>query len=93
MPCCLWGSHQTLDDDSRCFSGYTQYLDKAERYALGDFTQHGYGAYIKDDEPVKLSVDFCKKWKKFDTVLVDADQYEAYCKSADLPTYPPKEEA
>ena len=46
-----------------------------------------------DDEPVKLSVDFCKKWKKYDTVLVDVEQYEAYCKIADLPLEPPKDEA
>ena len=92
MPCWLWGFHQTADDEPRCFASYTQYPNKAERYALGDFKKHGYGACIKDDEPVKLSIDFCKKWKKYDTVLVDADQYEAYCKVADLPLEPPKEE-
>lgn len=36
------------------------------------------------------SVDFCKKWKEYDTVLVDAEQYEAYCRIADLPLEPPK---
>lgn len=91
MPCWLWGFHRTPDEEPRCFASYTQYLDKAERYALGDFKENGYGASIKDDEAVKLSVDFCKKWKKYDTVLVDAEQYAAYCSVADLPTAPPEE--
>ena len=93
MPCWLWGFHQTEDNEPRCFADYTQYLNKAERYALGDFKEHGYGAIVKDDEPVKLSVDFCKKWKKFDTVLVDAEEYAFYCAMLDLPIEPPKEEA
>ena len=92
MPCVLWGYHQTEDGEPRCFGGYTQHLNKAERYALGDFKRHGYGEWTKDDEPVNLSVDFCKKWKKYDTVLVDASQYETYCIIADLPIEPPKEE-
>ena len=93
MPCYLWGFHQTADDEPRCFSGYTQYLRKAERYALGDFKEHGYGSSIKDDEPVELSINFCKKWRDYDTVLVEAELYEVYCELADLPIQPPKEEA
>ena len=92
MPCVLWGFHQTEDGEPRCFGGYTLYLNKAERYALGDFKRHGYGEWIKDDEPVNLSVDLCKKWRKDDAVLVDAEQYEAYCRIADLLLEPPKEE-
>lgn len=93
MPCWLWGFHQTADDEPRCFSGYTQYLKKAERYALGDFKEHGYGSSVKDDEPVELSINFCKKWHEYDTVLVEAELYEVYCELADLPIQPPKEEA
>ena len=40
---------------------------------------------MKLDEPVKLCIDFCKKYKKYDTVLVDLEQYIGYCKCADLP--------
>ena len=86
------GLPSTADDEPRCFSGYTQYLRKAERYALGDFKEHGYGSSIKDDEPVELSINFCNKWRDYDTVLVDADLYDVYCKLACLPIKPPKEE-
>ena len=92
MPCWLWGYKQTADYEKRCFAGYTNYLDKAERYALGEFREHGYGDYIKDDAPVPLTIDFCKKWKKYDTVLVDEEVYRAYCIAACLVMYPPKEE-
>lgn len=92
MPCTLWGWKQTKDDEPRCFGGYTEHLSKAERYALGDFVKHGYpGELMKDDEPVSLSIDFCKKWKKYDTVLVDAEQYYHYCMAAGLEISPPKE--
>lgn len=91
MPCVLWGYHQTEDGEPRCFSDYTEYLSKAERYALGDFRQHGYGDFILDSEAVPLSIDFCKKWKKYDTVLVDADQYYHYCMMAGIPLSPLKE--
>lgn len=86
--CVLWGYKQTDDDSPRCFSDYTEYLDKAERYALGDFKKHGYDDMIKDDEPVPMSVDFCKKWKNYDTVLVDAEQYYHYCMLAGIPVSP-----
>ena len=87
-PCVLWGWHQTKNDEPRCFADYTEYLEKAERYALGDFRDHGYGNYIKDDEPVPLTIDFCKRWKEFDTVLVDAEEYFGYCKLSSLPLRP-----
>ena len=92
MPCVLWGFKQTADDEKRCFSGYTYYLSKAERYALGELREHGYGEIIKDDAPVPMSIDLCKKWKKYDTVLVDADTYRAYCVAACLAMQPPREE-
>lgn len=92
MPCVLWGFKRTGDYEKRCFAGYTNYMDKAERYALGEFSEHGYGEIIKDDEPVTLSIDFCKKWRKYDTVLVDEELYRAYCFASCLATEPPKEE-
>jgi len=91
-PCVLWGFHQTGDDEPRCFASYTTYLSNAERYALGDFKEHGYGPYILDKAPVSMSVDFCKKWRAYDTVLVDAEQYYHYCKLAGIPTEPPENE-
>lgn len=93
MPCTLWGWHCTEDDETRCFAGYTIYLEKAERYAIGEMRKHGYGTEIKDDEAVPMSIDLCKKWKAYDTVLVDAEQYYHYCMMAGLAIEPPKEEA
>lgn len=93
MPMVLWGRKRTADNEKRCFSGYTTYLNNAELYALGDFKKEGYWQdWIKDDAPLKLCVGFCKKYKEYDTVLVEAEQYESYCKAADLPVSPSKGE-
>ena len=89
MPCVLWGWKQTKDDEKRCFSDYTVYPSKAERYALGEFKTHGYDDNIKDDKPVPMSLDLCKKWSRYDTVLVDAEQYIVYCIMAGLAINPP----
>ena len=91
-PCVLWGFHQTGDDEPRCFAGYTEYLSKAERYALGEFRARGYGSEILDKAPVSMSADFCKKWKAYDTVLVDAEKYYHYCMLVGIPIDPPKED-
>lgn len=92
-PLLLWGYKQTKDDEPRCFADYTFYLSKAERYALGEFTAHGYDPELcKDDEPVSICPDFCKRYKKYDTVLVDADMYFGYCLLSCLPTEPPNAE-
>lgn len=90
MPCVLWGCHQTSDDEERCFAGYTNYLSRAERYAAGDFQAHSYGVDIVKPDPVSMEIGFCKKWKKYDTVLVAADEYEAYCKMCCLALEPPE---
>ena len=84
----LWGWHQTEDNEERCFSAYTTFLSKAERYAVGDFRKHGYGSEIYDENPVKICVDFCKKYRKFDTVLVDAEKYRQYCELCEIPQSP-----
>ena len=89
-PLVLWGWHQTPDDAPRCFSDYTEYLDKAERYALGDFAAHGYGDDILDSESVPLGPNFCKFYKKYDTVLVEADIVRAYYQLCGLSTKPPR---
>lgn len=80
MPCVLWGHKQTADNEKRCFSGYTTHLSQAERYAIGEFEEHGYSADTVKPEPVPMSLAFCKRWKDYDTVLVDAEEYAAYCK-------------
>lgn len=84
-PCVLWGYKHTSDDEKRCFADYTEYFNKAERYALGDFSAHGYGDDIKDEEPVPMSIDFCSRWRNYDTVLVEEDIYRAYCQIAGIP--------
>lgn len=86
MPMWLWG-RRTKDDEKRSFGGYTQYPNNAEVYSLEDWAKSGYtnSDWMKIDEPVKLCVNFCKKYKQYDTVLVSLDQYLGYCKCADLP--------
>ena len=90
-PCVLWGYKQTKDDEKRCFADYTQYPNKAEVYSLQDWLNSGYGSIIKMDEPVHMEVGLCTKWKKYDTVLIDKDEYIGYCKMACLPIEPPSE--
>jgi hypothetical protein len=84
MPCVLWG-HRTEDNERRSFGGYTLFPEKAELYTIEEFREH-YGAsdLFKYDEPVKLDINFCKKWKKYDTVFVRYEDYITYCKAAYL---------
>jgi hypothetical protein len=92
MPMVLWG-HRTKDDEKRSFGGYTQYPNNAEVYSLGDWKKSGYNNcdWMKTDEPVQLCINFCKKYKQYDTVLVPLEQYIGYCKCACLPLDRPKE--
>lgn len=92
MPCWLWGS-RTEDNENRSFAGYTQYPYNAEIYTLEEWQKSGYGAgdICKVDEPVTMDINFCKKWKNYDTVLVPYEQYLCYCKAAGLPLERPKE--
>ena len=90
MPCWLWG-HRTKDDERRCFGGYTQYPHHAEVYSLKEWQESGYGDICKADAPVHMEIEFCKKWKKYDSVLVPIDEYIDYCKCACLPLDKPKE--
>lgn len=86
-PCVLWGMTRTQDEERRCFGGYTIYPSDAELYSLDDWAQSGYAAceWMKIDAPVKLSVDLCKKYREYDTVLVMAEDYIKYCEAASLP--------
>ena len=84
MPCVLWGQ-RTKDDEKRSFGGYTQYANNAEVYSLKEWQKSGYGNICKVDEPVHMEINFCKKWKNYDTVLVPLDEYINYCKCANLP--------
>lgn len=91
MPCWLWGS-RTKGEEKRSFGGYTQYPNNAEVYSLEEWQESGYGAgdVCKVDEPVQMCIGFCKKYKKYDTVLVPLDQYVKYCECACLPLDKPK---
>lgn len=93
MPCWLWG-RRTKDDEKRSFSGYTEYPNQAEIYSLQEWQDSGYGTcdICKVDEPVHMEFGFCKKWKKYDTVLVPIEKYISYCKCAGLPLNKPMEE-
>lgn len=63
-----------------------------EVYSLEEWQESGYGAgdVCKVDEPVQMCIGFCKKYKKYDTVLVPLDQYVKYCECACLPLDKPK---
>lgn len=84
MPFVLWGSNRTKDDEERSFSGYTRYLNHAELYSLSDWEGKYQVPWMKTDEPVKLSMDICKKFKQFDTVLVLLSDLEKYYDVAGL---------
>ena len=92
MPCVLWG-HRTKDDEKRSFGGYTMFPNEAEVYSLKEW-QRAYPncEWIKTDEPVRMCMGFCKKYKEFDTVLVPLEQYIKYCEGADLALDRHKEE-
>ena len=89
-PCILWG-HRTKDEEERSFGGYTQFPQNAEIYSLKEWQESGYGHgnICKVDEPVSMEIGFCKKYKKYDTVLVRYDEYEGYCKMYGLPLVRP----
>lgn len=93
MPLCLWG-HRTKDDEKRSFGGYTQYPNNAEAYSMEDWEKIGYknGDVMKLDEPVHLEIKFCKKWHKYDTVLVPLDEIIGYYKMSCLALDRPGEE-
>ena len=77
LPCTLWGYHRTKDDEKRCFGGYTEDIRSAELYSIEEFIRH-YGPSICCPEPVKMSPNLCKKYKKYDTVLMLESDYQAY---------------
>lgn len=85
-PCVLWG-HRTKDDEKRSFGGYTMYPNNAEVYSLEDWANSGYKncEWMLVDRSVSMCIDFCKKYKKYDTVLVPVDLYMKYCECAGLP--------
>lgn len=90
MPCWLWGE-RTEAHSQRSFTGYTAYPNEAELYALEDFASKYPGCpWIKTDCPVQMSIDFCKKFKEYDTVLVPLEQYIKYCECAGLPLSRPR---
>ena len=85
MPCVLWGQ-RTQDHEKRSFAGYTRMPQEAEIYSLQDWADSGYTVpWMKIDAPVRMSMDLCKRWKKYDTVLVLADDYIKYCEVCGLP--------
>lgn len=85
MPLILWG-HRTPDDGKRSFGGYTQYPNNAEAYSMEDWQNSAYvgSDIMKIDEPVHLEIKFCKKYRKYDTVLVPLEEIIGYYKMACL---------
>lgn len=85
-PCTLWGYRRTSDNEPRCFGGYTERLSDAELYTFDDMKNHGYDGTICRQEPVKMSYDFCTRWRRYDTVLMHIDEYRNYCKAVGIDT-------
>ena len=85
-PLVLWGYH-TADSEKRCFSDYTIFLDEAERYAVNDFAEHWYDAEVVRRKPVEtITINFMRDYTFYDTVLVSAESYRAYCQMCEIPT-------
>lgn len=76
-PCVLWGYKRTKDNEKRCFAGYTEDVKEAELYSVEEFIKQ-YGTDICNPEPVKMCVDLCKRYRKFDTVLILESEYKQY---------------
>ena len=92
-PLVLWGTRKTADDERRRFGGYSVYPKNAEVYSLQDWQNSGYStcSWMKLDTPVKFCLNFCKKFKKYDTVLMEVEDYMAYCKLCGIPLEQPDE--
>ena len=75
--CVLWGARRTKDDEERCFGGYTNCPSMAELYSVEEFINQ-YGSSICCPEPVKMCRNFCKKYEKYDTVLMLESDYMTY---------------
>lgn len=70
-----WGN-LTTDSEERCFSGYTSFLDKCEKYTLEEFW---FNYPRKDNYPfvtdIKSFNQFWKENKNVDTVLVEIEEW------------------
>lgn len=81
-PLTLWGTRRSGDDEKRVFSGYTYYPKNAELYEAGAFVEHGYPTDCIKEEPVKFTMDICRRWRKdYDTVLVLEEEILKYYKN------------
>jgi len=74
----LWGNGRTSNGEKRSFSHYCNNIDRCELYSLNDFLNSYGNSYIKCDEPVKMCFDYKKKYKNYDTVLVDIEELKQY---------------
>lgn len=74
----LWGYNRTKDYEERCFAGYTDDIEKCELYSLEEFQKRYGNSYIKCDEPVKMCIDFRRKYKAYDTVLVNENELKQF---------------
>ena len=92
MPLVLWGDRRTADNEPRRFGGYTYYPKNAEIYAVGELAEHGYPTDSIKEEPVPFTMDICKKWKNYDTVLVSEKEILAYYKNCYLALERPEED-
>ena len=59
---------------------------KHSEFRLEDFSnKYSDSPWIKFDSPDSMCMDFCKKYREYDTVLVSIDQYIKYYERAGLP--------
>ena len=76
-PLCLWGVKQTKDDEERCYGGYTEKLDHAELYSMGEFLKH-YACCTYKEEVNILPTLFKSLKKNYDCVFVKKEVLERY---------------
>ena len=74
----LWG-HRTKDEEKRCFSGYSDFArndgKRCELYRLEEFRKNYGNDVYKSDEAVKMTSHLLSTYRKYDTVLVDEQDY------------------
>lgn len=76
----LWGYQRTEDGEKRCFAGYVNNdrIDTCELYSLKDFQEKYGNGVIKCDEPIHITTKVLKKFKNYDTVLADIEEYKQF---------------
>lgn len=87
MPLVLRG-RRTSGTDEHSFDRYTYFADEAEVYSIADCHRSPYypSERMQLDEPQDIDSRLCKRWCKYDTVLIKYEDYIKYCNVYKIPT-------